>query len=415
MLRIAAVLALVATGLAASPALARQTGFEQSVAELKYEGSKPPLTAQERLQALETQIAAIQATLNAKEAAVNAGQAPLSELAPLKAQLGEGLIALSAAKKAADRERITTVLYRPVDLELRDATLQQTTQALARATGLAINVDNGVTSDARLTLQARGVPLAAVLDSVSCSLGIMISPAVDGVVLKLWPVLEVNGEKRVFIGPDGAWGADWGYDAPRLHRFLKSVAAPQPGGLQPSMNPFVALPAVAGNDLVPTGPGGGGPEPILPDPQPVAGAPQPLMGELPFAAWPNPPAVAVAAIGPNLVVVAEPGQSPQGETGFWLTLYRLESNRLKKVSTLFHTSPGPRQPTLPPSPGLGQPVVPPSDLLPQPGTLPPSAVTPPVLPTSPGDLPTAPIPPGPATAPADAAGPAAGPDTGRAL
>src|SRR5262245_30608579 len=110
MLRLAAVLGVVAACLSGRPAQARQIGLGQPVAGSPYGGTSQPLTAKERLMALETQIAAIQTTLKAKEAAVNAGRAPSLELEPLKAQLGESLILLPAAKKAAQREKITTLL-----------------------------------------------------------------------------------------------------------------------------------------------------------------------------------------------------------------------------------------------------------------------------------------------------------------
>src|SRR5207244_1749469 len=111
-----------------------------------------------------------------------------------------------------ERARLLESLERSVDVQMRDATVTQAAESLAKASGVAITVDPGVTMEKRVTAEAHGVPLRAVLEAIARQLGVMIAPAAEskGVILKPWPSLEVNGDRTVLAGPSAPWSADWG-------------------------------------------------------------------------------------------------------------------------------------------------------------------------------------------------------------
>ena len=197
------------------------------------------------------------------------------------------------------RSRIN--LSRAVDVKLKDATVAQAAEALSQASGVSIDVDETVPRDLRLTVEARRVPLATVLEAVGKQTNLMISPAGRGVLLQPWPTLTVDGKTtQVATGRISPWSDDWGSPPTQV------------SGIWAANAPF------------PT--------------------PGPAPAELPFAYPPGtsapatPARVALTTVG-DRVVVAEPGDGPDGAEGVWLTVYQLERDQLKKVGSTFHPSP----------------------------------------------------------------------------
>jgi hypothetical protein len=208
----------------------------------------------------------------------------------------------------AQLQRIVN-LNRKIDINLENATLRQAAQALASAAGVEVKVDQAIPADMRLTLQAHEVPLADVLETVARSKTLLIAPTANGVQLRPWPTVTVNGATIYTKITDGPWSADWG-QPPNAPAALPGSAGviggliPMPATNQPQMPsvlPQTALPPSAGGSA----------------------------------------SLTIVPLGNNRILIAEPGVNAQGSPGTWLTIYEMTGNSLKRISSGFHRSPGP--------------------------------------------------------------------------
>lgn len=83
---------------------------------------------------------------------------------------------LSTFMPLLDQDPRYAVLMRPVDVTLDRATVRQLGEALSKASNLTITVDKVVPEDIRLTVDARGVALATVLEAVARQAKLIIAP-----------------------------------------------------------------------------------------------------------------------------------------------------------------------------------------------------------------------------------------------
>jgi hypothetical protein len=242
-------------------------------------------TSQARLESAEAALKSAEANLERIKQLVKSGVSTPLDLANAEANLAAARAALQATKDDIQRYEQTQALQRPVDIDLRDATLRQAAQVLSQATGMGIGIAEDVPQDLRFSVQARRVPLASVLDGLARQGNLMIAPGKDvrSIELRTWPALELNGQRQLFAGPWAPWANEWG----------GSVAM---GGRAPFGERRAAAAAPVPADLHLTG------------------------------------------VGERLVVASEAGKGPKGEPGFWLTVYRIDGTTLKKVGTTFHRS-----------------------------------------------------------------------------
>jgi len=224
-----------------------------------------------------------------------------------------------------ERAKLFESMERAVDVQMRDATVSQAAESLSKASGIPITVDKAVTTEKRVTAEAHGVPMRAVLEAIVRQLDLMIAPSGDskGIVLKPWPSMEVNGTRTVLAGMSAPWSEEWGN-------------VPAIGVMR-----LFRLGSGAGTVVAPPGPANGTTSIYR---QWLGAAPAGLAGAGPLA---------LTASG-NLVIVAEPGPGGRGERGFWLTVYRLDGSNLQKVGSTFHRSPeAPRNAPAPGGAGAG--------------------------------------------------------------
>ncbi|HEU4753028.1 MAG TPA: hypothetical protein VFU47_07955, partial [Armatimonadota bacterium] len=231
---------------------------------------------------------------------------------------------------------------------------------LSKASGVSIRTEPGVPDDLRLSIQARGVTMGAVLDLIGQQANLKIGRQGDAITLSPWPTLEVNGQTQVYRAASAPWAGEWGQLPEFVMARQTGFASGQPVREGPGMPGFGGF----GGGL------GGVPA--------AAGAMGPQMGMMPGFPGPRAPAgpPALTALGDHMVVIAEPGAGPEGEPGYWLTVYRLEGQQLRRLGSSFHRPPHPG-----PAPA-GAPGAPPGSLVP-----PPPAPAP--------GQPAAPIRPGP--------------------
>lgn len=232
---------------------------------------------------------------------------------------------------------------RPVDLRLSDASVRQAAQALAQASGLTITVDKAVSDQTRLSVEARRVPLANVLETVARQANLLIAPAPNGVLLTTVPTLKVNGPGGVQSETFGSfpWSDAWGIP-PTAN--LGSLSGGLGGG------GFGG----GGGGFGGGGGGFGGPE------VPAGDSPHPF-----FPALPDRPLM-VTPIGDDLLVVAERGYGPNStpvpgsnfalqETGIRFTTYRLDktTGKLTRLSSTFFGGGEGKPPAQTPAPKSG--------------------------------------------------------------
>lgn len=207
---------------------------------------------------------------------------------------------LSTFLPLLDQDPRYTALMRPVDVTLDRATVRQLSEALAKASGLTIVVDKAVPEDVRLTVDARGVPMATVLEAVARQAKLLIAPppkGVQGVTLKPPPSLKIDNQPiREFPSPHAPWSDEW-------------FAQQKPGmgmGNWPKIAPTFMPPAID------------------------------MFGGMGRAVRGSSGSFSIAALGDRLLAVAEPSVGSKGESGLLLSLYRIDNGQLKKVITFFH-------------------------------------------------------------------------------
>lgn len=329
-------------------------------------------------------------------------------------------MAVSAQKGPAEAPSVHHIPASPelntkVNLSLGRASLRKTVRALSETSGIYIRLDGVGDEDAQITIVARQIAFASVLEAIANQCNLMIAPSDNGILLEEWPTLDVNGNKKQFVGPNAPWSDEW--DRPEVVRKWqrsKSVSARQSGVTVTQVLPSPATvqggptdPVVGGPDTqarpgssvtlapsttpLPTLQSGQGPEtgvpltlqnpggqPLQPGQGPATtppvftGQPAQLPGQ-DFQANPGAPgqpgfapptpapgfqegfpgmgssdspryalrgtlSLMVTALSERSFVIAEPGLGPKGEVGVYLTVYRLEGNSLREVSSVFHKS-----------------------------------------------------------------------------
>lgn len=369
----------------------------QATAELRPPRSLSSSRTRARLGALRQQLAIDRQALERARARFAAGRIEQDDVLKAEGRVRMTEQSIEQLQEKAAREAQLLLLQRPVNIRLTDASLKQAAVAISQAAGLPVMVDADVPAEKRLTVDAKGVTLGLVLETLAQKADLMLAPDPKGIRMTDWPVIEVDGQKMVRRSDLAPWSEDWtGY----LYY----------GGLHDARGPF----ASGGGVVISRGAPQGFAEAVTP-PVAVPGDAAALVPQH-FAGFPRlGGGVSISPLGDRNVVVAEPGSGPAGEAGFWLTVYRLEGERLKKVSDTFHPArlstlqhsingafgppPTPVAPRRPP----GAPAAPPGATAPRPSG-PPMRADPPA-PTAPAPRP-APAPPG-AGAPASKPAPGA--------
>jgi hypothetical protein len=225
----------------------------------------------------------------------------------------------------------------------------------------------------------------------------MIAPKGNGVLLRPWPTLEVNGRKSEYRGPMTPWSDEWaGELAGAGIPLIGAPGAPGPGSpAGVDSGELQALGGGAGSSGAPAASDnvfvGGPPRPadgivglprgaaveagagqnglaITSPPAVQQAAPAPRFhrgqnalpsqdyatpsldqaapyGMNPFQSagvFGGPQPIALSPLGPDRVVVAESGVGPRGEPGVWLTVYTMSGGRLERGASTFHAFHAPR-------------------------------------------------------------------------
>ncbi len=210
----------VATAAFSSPAHAQQQTEERVAAAAPRAGagqvvtatrSAPPLTGdalEERVAALSADFVKAQSDLRAADQALRA----LPENADKTAAQGR----VADAQRRADAlerelrplarrftvEKVRAELQKPISLTLKDASLEQMADALAPVSRVQVQIDPALKNTTRITLDARRVPLAEVLEAIARRAEVFIEPDPDAfatnqliVSLVPPPSLTINGER----------------------------------------------------------------------------------------------------------------------------------------------------------------------------------------------------------------------------
>jgi hypothetical protein len=215
---------------------------------------------------------------------------------PREMRLGGGP---DAGETMRRRQDLFFSLDRTISVELRDAPVQKAVEAMSTASGIPITVDPTVPSDKRLTVVAQVVSVKNILAEVARQTGLLIAPDRDakGVVLRPLSSLQVNGTRVPFRAPNAPWSIEWD-NLPVASQML-SIMAPR---------------VVSGYSSFSTSAGGM------------------KAGVVTLHAGLD--GVALTGLGNDRFVVASP--APAGENGVMLTVYRLEGNQLRVVSSILH-------------------------------------------------------------------------------
>jgi hypothetical protein len=363
-----------------APAYTPQAGWLGMAAHDEAE----EVRAAAELQTAEAQLQLATAELNVKKQRVQQGLAPANEASAAEADyvrsrsaVQSAQVQLGQARQQRQRSARMADLQRPIDVELRSATVKDAARSISQASGMPVEVDPAVSSETRLSVVARGVPMATILDSIARQAGLLIYPQENGVALKPAPALEVNGQRIEYLTPFAPWSSEWGtnpassvgYGGYRtLTGALQSAGDPRdyrvqlsPGeGLAPSTpaapgsagsgqgllrsTPPSAATAPGGLSLAPAAPSAAAPQVSQPPATSVyldregLAISAPMAGSTPRLLIPDgaPSSVALASLGGSSFVLAHPSTTPEGQPAVMLTVYRLDGNRIHVISTTLH-------------------------------------------------------------------------------
>ena len=257
-------------------------------------------------------------------------------------------------------------LRKLVDLDLKDASLREVAQSLAKASGVSIQVDDKVPATARITMQANRVPLADVLNAVAGQAEVAIDPIgaatghSAGVLLRPWPRLLVSNGSSLTTGEyyqtgNAPWSDKWKAQVAdgrqtildgsghaitippdkeavvlangTVKFFPKNSAGGFGGGGGMGAGGVGAANSIQGNV---TGFGGG-----------LGGRAGGGVGSGGFGGGgefggSGAGMSSIAPLGNGMIAVAEPGVGPKGELGLTLTAYRFENGAFKNMGSTFH-------------------------------------------------------------------------------
>ncbi len=255
------------------------------------------LKANVRLAGIEMESAAV--AEKAAKARFEAGLCPMAEWDEARARRERAEIALMAAQQVLAEAQRIEALAMPVDMDLKDATVQQVASVLSTATGVSVDVSPQLaTSTQRITAKARSVPIATLLENIAAAVPLSIAPSDSGgIILRPAPSLQVGGKTVPQPEAHAPWSAEWDrYPEPALP--LGAIRGWR--GALPTARP--AMPSAP------------------PAPQLVDLGPQ----------------VSVAAAGEGQFVLAERGVAPDGRPCVLLSLYRVVNGQMKRIDTAVH-------------------------------------------------------------------------------
>ena len=374
--------------LAGSPVVSQVATSGSSTAEKPASPPVPaytaaPMTIGQIVAVLESDLAKLESALRVKLEALelvqqsfNAGQVTSINLTQAKEEAAQANSAVVEAQTRLQMAKRLLILTRPVDVYFKDTSLAQAVESLSKAGGLKITtapvhevaaapaVPGSMPPDrsaTRLSVNAQGVPLSAILETVAQTWGLLIAPdGTEAIVLKPLPVLHVNGQPRPVALPNYTWSDEWGIPPtytgagfgwnpmsgnkgfgnwPSGGSFGQ-VAMPQPGfvpGSSDKVNPGATKPGVPGNPPVGSM--------NIPRPEPGSFGPvMPFPYGIPAQGAPMGASMVMARDRKDrlILVVADPG-SGMSSTGIWLTPYEVKSDtgEIKRIGTSkFHQNSG---------------------------------------------------------------------------
>jgi hypothetical protein len=201
-------------------------GSQGSVVALKAKVSHLSI----RLTALKAQYDTLSRIASSARARVNAGIAPSDDMLIPTADAQVAASKLEQCTMALRNAQRLEALAKPMDIVFKSASIRQAAEALSRAAGISITVDEGVPKNIYVKTQAHGVPLGAVLEVIADTAHLVIAPDDQGgLLLRVSGRISINGKSVAYDSLNLPWSEEWtappcagGYVA-LGHRWLRLI------------------------------------------------------------------------------------------------------------------------------------------------------------------------------------------------
>jgi len=256
-------------------------------------------------------------------------------------------------RKLAARLTRISPLQKKVDVKFDNATVAQAAEALSKASGVPITAEDAIPDTTRLTVEARRVRLATVLESVARQANLIIEPG-DGfdkpegslsVILTMPPMLRVNDSVQKFSVPSSPWSAKWG--TPPTRRFYVDATGTDWGDSQQALTLYRSIfPAISGSAtaIAKSAPG------VRVETNraiaealrsagmtPVAGQYQlrTTNGDKRIVIMQSDGTQKINVSKDGTITIEETGKNKKGESGTWKSVYTLKDGELKQKSRDF--------------------------------------------------------------------------------
>jgi hypothetical protein len=257
--------------------------------------------------------------------------------------------AIERIKKQIPEAERRAPYQKPVDVTFENASVQQAAEALSRASGVPIKVDEGIPADTRLTVKARHVRLSTVLEGIARQAGLILNPDKSrdpGVIITAPSSLSisVNGGaevKQTGSRPSSPWSPEWG--TPPNRRVYIYAPTPELFDLNPAFGGVV--PGTTFTSALATGDAA---RDIALRAQGQALRESARALTIPRTSFSTLSKLNGITVGSgatvtspsaDTVVVSEPGKNDKGEKGYFITVYKIDKDgKLTKSSTTFHAA-----------------------------------------------------------------------------
>lgn len=233
--------------------------------------------------------------------------------------------ARTSLQKASERAKRLAPLLKKVDVKFDNATVAQAAEALSKASGVQIKVDDTISNTTRLTVEARKIGLASILESVALQAGLIIEPinmekGDIGVELVSPPMLRVNDRVQKFPQSASPWSTRWG--TPPTRRFIYTSRVP--GVWNYSTGQGSTISRAYANGISAEVMGNIASLDKLRDAISITtGNRVVVSGEK---------GTTIEVTKPGTVTITEAGKNDKNEDGYWTTVYTLKDGELTKQS-----------------------------------------------------------------------------------
>lgn len=272
---------------------------------------------EKRIEAINSRMQEAKAKLADWEKKYRAGAIPSADVEAMQRELNREARELEQANGLLGWVR---KLNKPVSFECSGASLSSVANALSRVSGTPIQIEENLKSSVALKMATTRIPLYKALEAIAAQADIALDRTEEGVILRRWPSIEINGVKQT-VEKVSPWSPAWD-ELPFLKPGLSTNGTLDSTYQQvlANINLKKSQQAAKNYPYTPLGASFNAP---------VGGGMEMQANQI--------GGVIVTLRGNNEIVLTEPANF-KGKTGYWISIYRSNGKSLDLLQSSFAVS-----------------------------------------------------------------------------